>query len=96
MIQLSNLLKDNSEERKVVILNFFKTMDQNGVKPNVGTLNAALKCVSLFPQQDIAKAFSLSLLAEFKSIKVEPSLTTYYYLLLIFCRESEYMLLLDV
>lgn len=90
MINLTNLLKDNTEERKVLILNFYTTMAENGVKPDVGTLNAALKCASMFPQQAITKAFALSLLTEFKKIGVEPSLATYYYLLLIFCRQSEY------
>lgn len=90
LIQIVPILKDNNEERKVTLLSFLQDMAKSGVKPNVGTLNAALKCVSTFSIQGTAKELALSLIAEFKTIDIEPCLASYYYILLIFCRPSKY------
>ncbi|XP_014206559.1 protein PTCD3 homolog, mitochondrial [Copidosoma floridanum] len=88
VITLVPVLKDNNEDRKILLTSLLQAMTKNGVKPNIGTLNAVLKSLSTFTVQLMAKEFSLSLLAEFKSININPSLASYYYLLLIFCRPT--------
>ncbi|XP_001605541.1 protein PTCD3 homolog, mitochondrial [Nasonia vitripennis] len=88
MLHLVPLLKDNNEDRKIMIQTILQNMVKNGIKPNIGTLNAALKSASLLQTQGIAKDLTQSLLAEFKSIGVEPCLASYYYVLLTFCREN--------
>lgn len=89
IIHLVSLLKDNNEDRKILIQAILQNMAKIGVKPNIGTLNAALKSTSLLQTQGMAKDLTLSLLAEFKSIGIKPCLASYYYVLLTFCRESK-------
>lgn len=59
-----------------------------GVKPNVRTLNSILESVSRIPIYRMARERALQVLADFKTIGVTPSLGSYYFLLKIFCRES--------
>lgn len=91
ILQVVPTLKDSNEERKLLLTTVLRNMAKNKVMPNIGTLNSALKSLATFTNQLIAKEFSLSLIADFKSINVQPSLASYYYLLLIFCRQSKYM-----
>lgn len=91
IIQLTPLLKDKVPEHKVLILTLLQNMAKDGVKPNLGTLNATLKSISTFSSQGAAKELALSLIAEFESLGIEPGLAAYYYILLIFCRESKYV-----
>ena len=61
-------------------------MKNQKVQPNLRTLNSALEGVStIFMKQN--KDYTLKLLAEFKNIGIEPSLASWYYVLIIFCKE---------
>ena len=64
-------------------------MAHAGLKPNVRSLNATLQSVSRIPISRVAREKALKLMSDFKSIGVNPSLATYYFLLKIFCRESK-------
>ncbi|KAJ8681671.1 hypothetical protein QAD02_017463 [Eretmocerus hayati] len=84
LIEITHILKDKSDEQKLMIQKFFATMAQKNVKPNVNTLNAALKCVSHLGNPSDHQDFALNVLGEFKFLGIEPSLATYYYLLKIY------------
>lgn len=56
--------------------------------PNVLTLNAVLQVISGFNSPQ-AKVKAKSMIAEFSSLGIQPSLATYYLLLTIFSRESK-------
>ncbi|XP_012283208.1 protein PTCD3 homolog, mitochondrial [Orussus abietinus] len=72
------------EERKELLWEMLKEINTNGIKPNVRTLNAALKVVtaaSTTYSQKLSKDLVRKLLTEFKNIGIKPSLASYYYVL---------------
>ncbi|KAL7288107.1 hypothetical protein TKK_0017892 [Trichogramma kaykai] len=88
LMQIVPLLKDNNEERKALLLTLLQDMVKQPLRPNVGTLNSMLKSISTLQTQGLSKTLSLDILTEFKNFGITPSLGTYYYLLLIFCRQN--------
>lgn len=73
-------------------------MAESGVQPNLGTLNSTLEALTQVASWREARGLSLQVLREFTEAGIEPSLATYYFLLLIHCRERGPVshLLLDV
>jgi pentatricopeptide repeat domain-containing protein 3 len=63
-------------------------MDESGVAPNLGTLNAVLECLSMLGNPRVAKGLVLTTLSEFKKMGIEPSLGSYFFVLNAFCKES--------
>jgi pentatricopeptide repeat domain-containing protein 3 len=64
-------------------------MAKQNLVPNIGTLNAVLEAISNMGSQKHVKTYALRALAELKHVGVEPSLASYYFLLITFCKESE-------
>ncbi len=64
-------------------------MKEIGLQPTLGTLNAMLESFSMIGNARHAKTMSLSAMTEFRNIGVEPSLGSYYHLLMTFCKESK-------
>ncbi|XP_016943438.3 small ribosomal subunit protein mS39 [Drosophila suzukii] len=87
IIQIVNFLKDTAEQRWQLCTELLQEMSQQKLRPNLGTLNAVLQCISTFGNFKLARTAALQVLPEFKKLDVSPSLGTYYYLLIIFCRE---------
>ncbi|XP_017488818.1 PREDICTED: protein PTCD3 homolog, mitochondrial, partial [Rhagoletis zephyria] len=87
VISVTNFLKETADQRWELCRELLQQMSQQQLKPNLGTLNAALEVVSTFGNVKFARSSALKLLAEFKQLDVELGLSTYYYLLIIFCRE---------
>ncbi|KAH8320055.1 hypothetical protein KR074_012430 [Drosophila pseudoananassae] len=87
IIQTVSLLKDNAEQRWQLCTDLLQEMSQQKLLPNIGTLNAVLECISTFGNFKLARTSALKVLPEFKKLGVNASLGTYYYLLIIFCRE---------
>ncbi|XP_015592130.1 protein PTCD3 homolog, mitochondrial isoform X2 [Cephus cinctus] len=87
IIQTVQFLKDGSLEKKQLLQTILMDMAAQGVQPNIGTLNASLKVVSSL-SQNFAKDLARSLITEFTTIGIEPSLASYYYVLRIFCQEK--------
>lgn len=88
----------DDKQRITLTLDILKSMNEKGVKPNVRTLNAALKFVSGV-EGPTTFANVQMLIAEFKRIGVECSLASYYYALLAinskdtkFCQKFEKIL----
>ena len=56
-------------------------MVEDGVAPNLGTLNAMLSALSKVSLFRISLSRSLSALTEFRSLGIEPCLASFYHLL---------------
>lgn len=87
MIRVSPFLREGSELRWQLVKDLLKTMAEKGVSPNLGTLNCTLEALVQVAGWRQTRDLSLQVLSEFSSIGIQPSLATYYYLLLIHCRE---------
>uniref|UniRef100_W8AZV6 Small ribosomal subunit protein mS39 n=1 Tax=Ceratitis capitata TaxID=7213 RepID=W8AZV6_CERCA len=87
VISVSNFLKETADQRWELCRDLLQQMAHQQLRPNLGTLNAALEVVSTFGNFKLARSSALKVLAEFKQLGIEPSLGTYYYLLIIFCRD---------
>lgn len=65
-----------------------KTMNEQKITPNLITLNNSLGSVTSIGNRQV-RNWALSLLAEFRRFPhIEPSLATWYFLLVIFCRDN--------
>ncbi|XP_043643387.1 protein PTCD3 homolog, mitochondrial [Drosophila teissieri] len=87
VIEIVSFLKDTAEQRWQLCTELLNEMSQQKLRPNLGTLNAVLQCISTFGNFKLARTAALQALPEFKQLGVSPSLGSYYYLLIIFCRE---------
>lgn len=87
LIEISNFLKENYEMRWAFILQLLNQMNEAKIKPDIGTLNATLFCLSSMGESKTVKTNALKILNEFKNLDIEPSLTTWGFLLTIFCKE---------
>lgn len=66
------------------------TMKQQGQAPDLGTLNAILETISTMSVNRYSQKNALEVLAEFRSLGIEPSLASYNFLLRIFCQDSKF------
>lgn len=82
-----NFLKENIDQRWDMCKELLQQMKQQQLKPNLATMNSLLECISTFGNYKLARNSALQVLAEFKNLGISPSLGTYYYMLIIFCRE---------
>ncbi|KAG8041208.1 hypothetical protein G9C98_002196 [Cotesia typhae] len=87
IITLTTAITDNGNERKKIVLNTMGKIKDQGLEPNVGTFNSALKVTSRM-NRNIAEEFCRLLFGEFKSIGIKPSLASYYYALKTFYRKD--------
>lgn len=87
IIQVANFLKESGEMRWQLVQEILGTMATRKVRPDLGTLNAVMSLISTIGGYRHGRTYALQTLAEFKSLGVEPSLATWYYVLAVFCRE---------
>ncbi|XP_057651998.1 protein PTCD3 homolog, mitochondrial [Diorhabda carinulata] len=87
LIKISNFLKESSEMRWTFIINLLSDMNTAKVKPNLGTLNAVLHSLSTMGKSNNVKEYVLQVLSEFKKLGIEPSLGSWYYVLITFCKD---------
>lgn len=95
ILRLVQFTKDSGDERKHLMLDVLSGMSKAQVRPNVGTLNAALQISSMLRSPHPGREIALSVYKEFTNAGVEPSLGSYFYLLTIFCRNSESNVLIN-
>ncbi|XP_034825130.1 small ribosomal subunit protein mS39 [Maniola hyperantus] len=62
-------------------------MNEQGLSPNSETMNACLRSISSWGGGKALQTIALQVVAEFRQLGVEPSLSAYYYLLCVFCKE---------
>lgn len=68
-------------------------MSNLGVPMNLQTLNSILNVLISMATSPESKKYALKSIAEAKKFNIEPCLTSYYYLLQIFCSDSMYKIL---
>lgn len=94
VISISHFLKEGYDLRWMFILDMLSNMKTAKVKPNLGTLNAVLGALSAMGGTTISKQNVKKTLAEFSQLGIEPSLASWYYVLITFCKERKSFALL--
>lgn len=92
LIRVVNFLKEDYEMRWALIGNLLSDMNKMFVKPNIYTLNAILYSLSTMGSSKSTKDVAFKVLKEFKGLGIEPSLGSWYYILITFCKERKYSL----
>lgn len=75
------------------LFDILNTINKKRIKPNVRTLNAALKTIHI-SQSKSDEDIAYCLLMDFKRMNIEFSLASYYCIMLIFTQNSNYSLLM--
>uniref|UniRef100_A0A1B6HTV0 Small ribosomal subunit protein mS39 n=1 Tax=Homalodisca liturata TaxID=320908 RepID=A0A1B6HTV0_9HEMI len=91
LITGASVLKEGHELRWAFIEELLASMKQQGVSPNLGTLNAILETLSSMSSNKESQKRSLAVVAEFRAMGIEPSLASYYFLLNTFCQDKSSM-----
>lgn len=65
-------------------------MDKEGIRPDVRTLNAALKVAASISSRNDAERLVKHLFVEFKRLNIKFSLASYYYAICVFSRRGNY------
>ncbi|KAG5898592.1 hypothetical protein JTB14_016603 [Gonioctena quinquepunctata] len=87
LISVVNFLKESYEMRWAFIVNMLVDMNKAGIQPNLGTLNSILYSLSTMGSGKNTKDSVLKVLREFKDMGIEPSLGSWYFVLITFCKE---------
>lgn len=81
MIQISNFIVASERKIKNFSLEILQTMQKQGVRPNVNTLNSALSVSLSMRNKSYATEYVKHMLKEFKTFDIHACLTSYYYIL---------------
>ncbi|XP_037790424.1 LOW QUALITY PROTEIN: protein PTCD3 homolog, mitochondrial-like [Penaeus monodon] len=87
LIRVASFMREGSDLRWKLVKEILTAMAEAGVKPNLGTLNSTLESLSQIASWRQTKNLSLQAMAEFNRLGIQASLASYYYLLIIHCRE---------
>lgn len=87
LIQVASFLKEGYDLRWKLVQDLLTSMANEGLEPNLRTLNALLETLSTMSGYKFTKQYVLQALAEFKKLGIEPSLGSWYFVLITFCRE---------
>ncbi|CAH1987692.1 unnamed protein product [Acanthoscelides obtectus] len=87
LLRVVNFLKESFEMKWALTEELLQKMNEAKVKPNLTTLNSALHSVSTMGGGKNQKDLALKVLKEFKGLGIEPSLGSWYYILITFCKE---------
>ena len=90
LVTTAPLLKEDNEQKWMIVKRILMEMNQAKVKPNVHTLNAVLESLSMMGFSITTKRLILMTLAEFKKMGIEPTLGSWYHVLNTYCKDSEY------
>ncbi|XP_047545960.1 protein PTCD3 homolog, mitochondrial [Vanessa atalanta] len=81
-------LKEGVSLRIEALKGLLVEMDEQGLSPNSETLTACLKSLSAWGGGKTLQGVALQTVAEFRQLGIEPSLSAYYYLLCLFCKDQ--------
>ncbi|XP_064073297.1 small ribosomal subunit protein mS39 [Vanessa tameamea] len=81
-------LKEGVSLRIEALKGLLVEMDEQGLSPNTETLTACLKSLSAWGGGKTLQGVALQTVAEFRQLGIEPSLSAYYYLLCLFCKDQ--------
>lgn len=90
LISISHFLKEGYDLRWQYILDMLLNMKMAKLKPNLNTLNAVLAALSMMGGSALSRQNIKRTLAEFSQLGIEPSLASWYYILITFYKEREY------
>ncbi|XP_076678408.1 small ribosomal subunit protein mS39 isoform X2 [Andrena cerasifolii] len=90
--------EENNLKRKDILYSILVSMDKEGIRPNVRTLNAALKVAASISSRNDAENLVKHLFVEFKRLNIKFSLASYYHAIRVFSRrgESSYNSFMDI
>lgn len=89
LISVASFLKEDYDLRWSFVTDMLSGMARAQNKPNLGTLNALLKTLSTLGSGKHVKQNVLKVLSEFKALGIEPSLASWYYVLITYCKERK-------
>ncbi|XP_046978802.1 protein PTCD3 homolog, mitochondrial [Vanessa cardui] len=81
-------LKEGVSLRIEALKGLLVEMNEQGLSPNSETLTACLKSLSAWGGGKTLQGVALQTVAEFRQLGIEPSLSAYYYLLCLFCKDQ--------
>ncbi|CAF4854866.1 unnamed protein product [Pieris macdunnoughi] len=87
LLSCVGFLKEGTALRIDALKGLLAEMNEQGISPNADTLTACLRSISAWGGGQILQTFALQVLAEFKALNIQPSLSAYYYILCLFCKE---------
>ncbi|XP_013174951.1 PREDICTED: protein PTCD3 homolog, mitochondrial [Papilio xuthus] len=87
LISCVGFLKEGTTLRIEALKTLLAQMKEQGLSPDQGTLSSCLKSISAWGGGNMLQQVALQVVAEFKSIGLQPGLSAYYYLLCLFCKE---------
>lgn len=93
LIGMAMFIKEDYDMRWTLITDLLGQMHASKLRPNLGTLNSVLYMLSTMSGgggRNATRQTILKVLAEFKRLGIEPSLASWYYVLISFCKEREY------
>jgi len=90
IMSMVSSIRQEEDKSKLLVMNIYRAMAANGIVPNIHTFNAALSVATAMKTKLVALDFTRNILADIMKFKLKPSLTTYYYLLLILKRFGNY------
>ncbi|XP_075223114.1 small ribosomal subunit protein mS39 [Lycorma delicatula] len=88
LIKSVGFVREQHDGRWALIKDLLGEMNEKNITPNIKTLNSVLDVLVGMKTNKNTKLYALSVITEFKELGIEPSLASYYYLLLIYCRDS--------
>ncbi|XP_015127821.1 protein PTCD3 homolog, mitochondrial [Diachasma alloeum] len=89
LIGIISYRKDGPRERLAVLMEIYNKMQTACIQPNTETLANSLKLAAAIPRHSSAMEVCRDIFTEFKAIGVEPSLSCYYYALVIYYKKAE-------
>lgn len=82
-------LKDGTRERLALLVELYGKLTIACIKPNTKTLTNSLKLATAIPKHASAMEVCRDIFTELKAAGVKPSLTSYYYALIIFYKKGK-------
>lgn len=92
VISIAHFAKEGYDLRWNYVMDILTVMNQNKVPPNIHTLNATLEILSTMSSNKMTRDLILKTLAEFKKLNIEPSLGSWYLVLISFCKERKFVI----
>lgn len=87
LIRVGSFLKEGFELRWKLVEDLLISMAKEKLQPNIRTLNSVLETLSTMSGYKFSKTLVLKTIAEFKQLGIEPSLGSWYFVLITFCKE---------
>ncbi|XP_023938171.2 protein PTCD3 homolog, mitochondrial [Bicyclus anynana] len=81
-------LKEGVTLRVEALKSILNEMNEQGLSPNSETLSACLRSISSWGSGKALQTVALQVVAECRQLGIAPSLSAYYYLLCLFCKEQ--------